>query len=42
MDITTMVFVLALGNLALCAALFFFEFGAARSPALSTWAIARQ
>ncbi|MGZ8288643.1 MAG: GGDEF domain-containing protein [Telluria sp.] len=37
-----MVFVLALGNLALCAALFFFEFGAARSPALSTWAIARQ
>ncbi|RJG08568.1 GGDEF domain-containing protein [Massilia cavernae] len=42
MDITTMVFVLALGNLALCAALFFFEFGSARSPALSTWAIARQ
>ena len=37
-----MVFVLALGNLALCAALFFFEFGGARSPALSTWAISRQ
>ncbi len=37
-----MVFVLALGNLALCAALFFFEFGGPRSPSLSTWAISRQ
>lgn len=40
-----MVFALALGNLSLCAALFFYEFeqrerGAA--PAFSTWAIARQ
>ena len=37
-----MVFVLALGNLALCAALFFFEFGGPKSPSLSTWAISRQ
>ncbi|NML61884.1 GGDEF domain-containing protein [Massilia sp. RP-1-19] len=42
MDITTMVFVLALGNLALCAALFFFEFGSRKAPSLSTWAISRQ
>lgn len=37
-----MVFVLALGNLALCAALFFFEFGGPKAPSLSTWAISRQ
>ena len=37
-----MVFVLALGNLALCAALFFFEFGSHKAPSLSTWAISRQ
>lgn len=42
MDITTMVFVLALGNLALCAALFFFESGSHKAPSLSTWAISRQ
>ena len=42
MDITTMVFVLALGNLALCAALFFFEFGNRKAPSLSIWAISRQ
>lgn len=42
MDITTTVFVLALGNLALCAALFFFEFGGPKSQALSAWAISRQ
>ena len=37
-----MVFVLALGNLALCAALFFFEFGSHKAPSLTTWAISRQ
>lgn len=42
MDITTTVFVLALGNLALCAALFFFEFGSHKAQSLSTWAISRQ
>jgi diguanylate cyclase (GGDEF)-like protein len=42
MDATTMVLALALGNLALCAALFFFDFGAAKGPVLSTWGLARQ
>ena len=40
-----MVFALALGNLSLCAALFFYEFEQRqqnKSLALSTWAIARQ
>jgi diguanylate cyclase (GGDEF)-like protein len=42
MDITTMVFALALGNLSLCAALFFFEYDRKKSLMLSTWAIAKQ
>jgi diguanylate cyclase (GGDEF)-like protein len=42
MDITTMLFALALGNLALCAALFFFEYERKKSLTLSTWAIAKQ
>jgi diguanylate cyclase (GGDEF)-like protein len=42
MDITTMVFALALGNLSLCAALFFFEYERKKSLTLSTWAIAKQ
>jgi diguanylate cyclase (GGDEF)-like protein len=42
MDITTMLFALALGNLALCAALFFFEYERKKSLSLSTWAIAKQ
>jgi diguanylate cyclase (GGDEF)-like protein len=40
MDSTAIV--LALGNLALCATLFFFDFGAARPLAMSTWSLARQ
>jgi diguanylate cyclase (GGDEF)-like protein len=42
MDPTTMVLALALGNLALCAALFFFDFGVGKSPVLSTWGLGRQ
>jgi diguanylate cyclase (GGDEF)-like protein len=42
MDITTMLFALALGNLSLCAALFFFEYERKKSLTLSTWAIAKQ
>ncbi len=42
MDITTMVFALALGNLSLCAALFFFEYERKKSLTLSTWSIAKQ
>jgi diguanylate cyclase (GGDEF)-like protein len=34
--------VLALGNLALCFVLFFFDYGAARAPAMATWSLARQ
>ena len=41
-DSTTMVFALALGNLSLCAALFFYEFERKRSLAMSSWAVARQ
>ena len=38
MDATTMVLALALGNLALCATLFFFEqSGHAGRPAVPTW-----
>lgn len=40
MDSTAMV--LALGNLALCAALFFFDYGAARPAALGVWGLSRQ
>ena len=42
MDSTTTVLALALGNLALCAALFFSEQAAGRPTALSTWGWARQ
>ena len=42
MDITTMLLALALGNLSLCAALFFFEHGRKKPLALSTWSIAKQ
>ncbi|HEY0061896.1 MAG TPA: GGDEF domain-containing protein [Telluria sp.] len=42
MDITTMVLALALGNLTLCAALFFFNYDQPKSASLSTWNIARQ
>ncbi|QJE02924.1 GGDEF domain-containing protein [Massilia forsythiae] len=42
MDSTTMVLALALGNLALCAALFFFEHVDGRPAALSAWGWARQ
>ncbi|MDP3672774.1 MAG: GGDEF domain-containing protein [Telluria sp.] len=37
-----MLLALALGNLSLCAALFFFDYGARKSLALSTWTLARQ
>jgi len=42
LDSTTMVLVLALGNLALCSLLFFFDYGAARAPALGSWGLSRQ
>jgi len=42
LDSTTMVLVLALGNLALCSLLFFFDYGAARAPALAGWGLSRQ
>ena len=42
MDTTTMLFVLALGNLSLCAVLFFFEYEHRKSLSLSTWTVARQ
>jgi diguanylate cyclase (GGDEF)-like protein len=41
MDSTTMVLALALGNLALCATLFFFEQSGHRRPALPTWGWSR-
>ena len=42
MDIKTMLFALALGNLALCAALFFHLYERHKTPALGSWALARQ
>jgi len=42
LDSTTMVLVLALGNLALCSLLFFFDYGAARAPGLASWSLSRQ
>jgi diguanylate cyclase (GGDEF)-like protein len=42
MDIKTLVLALALGNLSLCAALFFFEYESKKSLTLSTWALAKQ
>jgi len=42
MDSTTMVLVLALGNLALCSVLFFFDYGAVRAPSLASWGLSKQ
>jgi len=42
MDIKTLVLALALGNLSLCAALFFFEYENRKSLSLSAWALAKQ
>ncbi|MEW6024246.1 MAG: GGDEF domain-containing protein [Pseudomonadota bacterium] len=44
LDSTTMVLVLALGNLVLCSLLFFFDYGAARAPApaASSWGLSKQ
>ena len=42
LDATTMVMVLALGNLALCAVLTFYDHGPARPPALAAWALSKQ
>lgn len=42
MDIRTLVLALALGNLSLCAALFFFEYERKKSLSMSTWAVAKQ
>ncbi|MFC5480974.1 GGDEF domain-containing protein [Massilia suwonensis] len=42
MDSTTMVLVLALGNLALCSLLFFFDYGAVRTPSLASWGLSKQ
>ena len=42
LDATTMVMVLALGNLALCAVLTFYDHGPVRPPALAAWALSKQ
>jgi len=42
MDIKTLVLALALGNLSLCAALFFFEYESRKKLSVSTWAVAKQ
>ncbi|WP_313174765.1 GGDEF domain-containing protein [Massilia sp.] len=44
LDSTTMVLVLALGNLVLCSLLFFFDYGAARAPApaAGSWGLSKQ
>ena len=42
LDASTMVVVLALGNLALCALLTFFDHGPARPAALSVWSLSKQ
>lgn len=42
LDASTMVVVLALGNLALCALLTFFDHGPTRPPALALWGSSRQ
>ena len=42
MDPTTMVLVLALGNLVLCSVLFFSDYGGQRSPAAATWGLSKQ
>jgi diguanylate cyclase (GGDEF)-like protein len=42
MDSNTMALALALGNLALCATLFFFDHASERGPMLSTWGLSKQ
>ncbi|MDN4038250.1 GGDEF domain-containing protein [Massilia sp. YIM B02443] len=42
LDASTMVVILALGNLALCALLTFFDHGTARAPALNVWSLSKQ
>ncbi|MFC0252511.1 GGDEF domain-containing protein [Massilia consociata] len=42
LDATTMVLVLALGNLALCAVLTFFDHGPVRPPSWAAWALSKQ
>ncbi len=42
MDVTTLVFALALGNVTLCAALFFYQYESGKSSALSIWSISKQ
>ena len=42
MDIKTLVLALALGNLSLCAALFFYEYESRKRLSMSTWAVAKQ
>jgi diguanylate cyclase (GGDEF)-like protein len=42
MDSMTIILALALGNLALCAALSFYDHGAARTPALAAWGLGKQ
>ncbi|WP_426210397.1 GGDEF domain-containing protein [Massilia sp. TWP1-3-3] len=41
-DITTLVFALALGNITLCGALFFYQYESGKSPSLSIWSISKQ
>ena len=42
MDIKTLVLALALGNLSLCAAVYFFEYERRKRLSMSTWAVAKQ
>ena len=42
MDPTTMVLVLALGNLVLCSTLFFSDYAGQRSPSAATWGLSKQ
>ena len=42
MDSTTLVFALALGNVTLCAALFFYQYESGKSTSLSIWSISKQ
>jgi diguanylate cyclase (GGDEF)-like protein len=42
LDASTMVVILALGNLALCALLTFFDHGTVRAPALNVWSLSKQ
>ena len=42
MDSMTIILALALGNLALCAALSFYDHGATRTPAMAAWGLGKQ